>query len=340
MRSTTTRGAALCGARGIMRVYHPGFGVSVPVDRTFLSDDPDTAVAQTIARMAQYAREDSHSPYVLRLAAQLRGAADQETIQRVWNWIRARVRFVSDREIAAPISDSPSIAEVLIRPVDLVRMPDAQEDCDGFSMLGAALFVSLGIPVAFVTVAADPHSPDQYSHVYLWVNGAAFDSSHGPYLGWEAQNRFGKRQLWSVETGMPIMRGGGSSLGMVRRGGLGDVLCPDGTTQPTITDCLNAGSFPSGGGGATATAPDFYQTLVTQGMSAALAILKARYAVPPPGTLITTRAGTIATAGAPGGVSPFGVSLTPAGVVTQGVPGWAWIVGGGVLLFVLMRGKR
>lgn len=295
--------------------FHPGFGASVPTERSFLSDDPDTAVAQTIARMAQYAREDSGSPAIKRLAGQLAGVTPQESVFRVWNWIRARVRFVSDRELAAPLSDHTSIAEVLIRPVDLIRMQDAQEDCDGFSMLGAALFLALGIPVSFVTVAADPHSPDQFSHVYLWVNGAAFDASHGPFLGWEAQNRFGKRQLWSVQNGMPMM--GRSPRGLR---GLGDdqVL-----------------SFPMVTGGGTAT-PDFWQTLLNQGVSASLSILKARYAVPPPGTLIQTPGGTIATAGAPGS-SAF--SLSTAGGFATGIPSWVWIAGAGLVLVMVLNKK-
>lgn len=295
-----------------MREFHPGFGVAVPSERSFLSDDPDTAVAQTIARMALYVRQDARTPEIKRLAGQLAGATPQESVFRVWNWIRARVRFVSDRELAAPISDNVSIAEVLIRPVDLIRMQDAQEDCDGFSMLGAALFLALGIPASFVTVAADPHSPNQFSHVYLWVNGAAFDASHGPFLGWEAQNRFGKRQLWSVQNGMPMMAQ--SSRGLR---GLGDTPV----------------SFPMVTGGDSGFD---WGSLISQGTQAGLSILKARYAVPPPGTLIQTQGGTIATAGAPG-TSAF--SLSTSGGFASGIPSWVWIAGAGLVLLLVVKKK-
>lgn len=317
MRSKSVQRRRLARRLGPMRVYHPGFGTSVPVDRSFLSDDPDTAVAQTIARMAQYVREDSDSEQIKRLAGQLRGASVQDSVMRVWNWIRMRVRFVSDREIASAFDTSPSIAEVLIRPVDLIRMQDAQEDCDGFSMLGAAIFLTLGIPVQFVTVAADPNSPDQFSHVYLWVNGAAFDSSHGPFLGWEARNRFGKRQLWSVQNGMPMMRSAGLR-------GLGEDPAP-----------LDFG-FVTGSDPAPGSNSNFFQTLVAQGVNAATSILKARYAIPPPGTLITTPGGTIATAGAPGTSTGL---ITSTAAFSSGIPSWVWIAGAGLVLVLVLKRK-
>src|SRR5690606_29217621 len=130
-----------------------GFTDPVRVQRVELSDDPDTAVAQTIERMARYAREDSERASIQRIAAACTAQGDPVTA--VWNWIRARVRFVPDRTIATDAGRSGDIAEVLIRPADIIQMHDAQGDCDDFSMLGAALFRACGVPVVFCTVAAD-----------------------------------------------------------------------------------------------------------------------------------------------------------------------------------------
>jgi len=283
---------------------HPGFSGPVAASRSTLSDDPDTAVAQTIAVMARLAREDSASPDIVRLANQMRGGSMGETIQHVWNWIRMRVRFVQDRDVAAAASGNNSeVAEVLIRPVALIRMQDAQGDCDDFSTLGAAIFRALSIPVVFCTVAADASAPDQYSHVYLRVAGDAFDSSHGSYLGWEAPNRFGKLQMWSVEDGMPLMRGGVS--GGVSLSGLGLD-----TSAPT----------------------PWWQNLINQTLPTGLSILSARYGVPPEGTLIQTQAGVVSRTGA---ASPV---LGPGAVST--IPTWMWAAAALAVLLLVTRGGK
>lgn len=227
----------------------------------------------------------------------MRGGARADVIHRVWTWIKQRVRFVPDSVNAGYVTSSPNVAEVLIRPIDLVLMQDAAGDCDDFSMLGAAIFRALGIPVCFCTVAADPSQPDQYSHVYLYVDGSPFDASHGTYQGWECPNRFGKIQFWSVETGMPIANNGG------------------------------LGYAPAGGSA-------WWQGLLDQVSSVGLDIAKARYGVPPPGTVIQTAGGTIST----------GVSPQPGAVLNTGVnssfPSWLIpAVLAAVVLFVVM-GRR
>ena len=276
---------------------HPGFDGTVLVERVFLSDDPDTAVAETIERMARYVRADADSSTVQALAAQMRGGLRADVISRVWNWIRARVRFVPDSVNAAYVSGSPNVAEVLIRPVDMLRMRDAAGDCDDFSMLGAALFRALDIPVVFCTVAADPSQPDQFSHVYLYVDGSPFDSSHGAYLGWECPNRFGKILFWSVDTGMAMTRNG---LGFTEAG------------------------------------VPWWQALVQQGTDIGLSIAKARYGVPPAGTVIQTADGTIST-----GVSPMTASSLNVGTSygASGVPSWVWVAAAAFALFLVM-GRR
>lgn len=167
-------------------------------------DDDEARTAHTISLMAEYVRQDAKAPIVRQAAYQaishLAGRDARQEAIAVWQWVRSRVRFVHDSDFA--IGDD---AEVLVRPVDLLRMPQPSGDCDDFSMLVAALLRALGIPSAFVTVAADPRSADQYTHVYVVAmlpNGPlALDASHGPSPGWEPKPQ-GKRRVWPIDGGL------------------------------------------------------------------------------------------------------------------------------------------
>jgi hypothetical protein len=79
-------------------------------------------------------------------------------------------------------------------------------------MYVAALCESAGIPCGFVTVAADPADPSQYSHVYAVAYPkdefgrrvrVPIDASHGEYAGWEVPDRFNKRKEWMIGGFMP-----------------------------------------------------------------------------------------------------------------------------------------
>lgn len=188
-------------------IAHPQF--STPVQATVESvesTDDELATAQTIQLMAQYAREDSRSPIVRRAAAEAASqAADNSTAAiaaAVWKWIRAHVVFQLDSTTAAPVTSTPDQAELLIRPIDLLTMPQPAGDCDDQSMLCAAMLRALGIDSAYKTVAADPSAPDLYSHVYVVADTPegtiALDCSHGPHSGWEVQP-VGKTRTWRME---------------------------------------------------------------------------------------------------------------------------------------------
>jgi transglutaminase-like putative cysteine protease len=299
-------------------VYHPAFQSHIRMDRGVLPDDPDDAVAVTIERMAALVREDADAPALRKLAADLRGADCRATLQNVFNWIRGAVRFSQDVELAAPLG-SRQVVEVLIRPVDLIAMPaPGRGDCDDFSMLGAAILSALRYPVRFVTVAADGSAPDRYSHVYLrvWCAGrwVPFDSSHGPFVGWEVPDRFQKLQEWGLD-GMPVVSVGSSDLSGV---GLGFEL-------PMVGDSSSGGAWWSGA------------------LQTGLDILKARYAVPPVGTTIQTQQGfyTRQDPSAPG-VSPYGfgaqVGVTP-GAGFGGISPLL-LIGGLVALVLVMKGNK
>ena len=199
--------------------YHPAFAGVIRYeieDRP--SDDDEECTAQTVAKMARYIREDSASPIIRQAAHAAAGAwrNARKEAEAVHEWIRGHVRFVPDDQLAEelnlerPILRRPAFAEVLVRPVDLLTMPDPRGDCDDFAMLTGAMLRALGIESELRTAAAEPEDPSVYSHVYVIAHlpgrgRLALDSSHGPYPGWEVQPA-GKVTDWPIEETHPMIR--------------------------------------------------------------------------------------------------------------------------------------
>lgn len=188
-------------------VSHPQFaGGQARASVLPAPNDDEEATAQTIALMAQYAREDSLSPIVREAAFDAARTAGDNSIdallQSVFTWIQSRIRFQLDSVTAAPVAADPEQTEVLIRPVDLLTMPRPAEDCDGYSMLCAAVLRALGINSSFRTVAADASAPDRYTHVYVVAHtpggDVAMDTSHGDRPGWEVRP-VGKTRTWRLD---------------------------------------------------------------------------------------------------------------------------------------------
>lgn len=186
------------------RLNHPVLGnvryTSVP-----LSLDPDTQVQQAIALMSRYAIADAQTPEVMKDAEYAAGEGGGDPVEGAYRYAKRKLRFVED----ASILTNPDVVEVLIRPVDvslISRMGGTgfvQGDCDDFSMYVAALLLAQNVACTFATVAADPESPDAYSHVYVVAYPQAgkrvpVDASHGKHVGWEAPSRFGKMREWDL----------------------------------------------------------------------------------------------------------------------------------------------
>jgi len=212
-------------------VFHPGFGSVVRYDTTTLSDDPDTQTAQVVGIMSQYASEDATSPEIRGDLESVLGAGWQDrldkptVVERLYGHVKGKIQFLPDITMAQPVVERlgsqvqwTPVVEVLIRPRDMsVMCMDGScrraGDCDDFSMYLASLLLAAGIPCNFVTVAADARAPEQFSHVYVaaYPGGYAsrervpLDASHGACVGWEVENRFGKRQEWPVG-GSGLMR--------------------------------------------------------------------------------------------------------------------------------------
>ncbi|MCC7497316.1 MAG: transglutaminase domain-containing protein [Bryobacterales bacterium] len=232
---------------------HPRFGRRLVTMQTAARPaDDETATAQTIGVMAALVREDARSPIVRQAAmqsiAELGSRDERKEIASVFKWVKRHVRYRADAELAqdTPAQD-PDTTEVLIRPVDLLTMPEPTGDCDDFAMLTAALLRALGIRANFVTIAADEEDPTRYSHVFLEAitssgERIALDTSHGPRPGWQAP-AVGKSKTWSID-------------------------------QPMQQSTLGA------------TEPAWWQTLVNTGVNTASGILSARYGHAPQGTYI------------------------------------------------------
>lgn len=193
--------------------YHPQFLGPVHAVVTPLPDDSDAATNITVQWMAEKAAVDSSSELVhaaMRDAVSGGGADSFPGLCRaVHSWVRSHVRFIPDRVPAAG-AGQPADTEVLIRPVDLLRMPEPAGDCDCISMLVAAMLLAAraalrlrDLELYFVAVGADGWRPREFSHVYVYAiaHGVVMpiDASHGPVAGWEVQNRFGKKRVWSVD---------------------------------------------------------------------------------------------------------------------------------------------
>jgi hypothetical protein len=183
-------------------------------------DDPDGQVADTINLMSEYVRSDARSPEVIKEAATVApmGTPPDEVVEAVFWHVKRLISFQHDDVTAAPLatrlaqaglSDIPVI-EVLIRPRDMVTWREDTGrgqvgDCDDYAMLTAALLRAHGISSSFVTAAADPRVPGQYSHVYVAAyppsGRIALDTSHGAYPGWEVENA-SRKEEWPVDAGL------------------------------------------------------------------------------------------------------------------------------------------
>lgn len=193
------------------RVSHPHLGeVNWRID--VLPEDADGQVAATVDRMRHYAVEDAGSPEIRQAAVEVRQMGGGGRPEDVFAYVKGRVGFQLDEEMAAPFGD-PDIIEVLIRPRDMHGMQSAgggTGDCDDFVMYGASILLALGCEVSFVTVAADPRDPERFSHVYLAAYGkdgtrTPLDISHGDEPGWEVTQ---EQQVYRF-TEWPVKGGGG-----------------------------------------------------------------------------------------------------------------------------------
>jgi hypothetical protein len=184
-------------------------------EATLTGDDPDQQVADTIDLMRRYVQEDYATPDVKEEAV-LAVLYGSNPLDGIFYHVKRMIRFQPDEmtsNLAKGLGGAIPVVEVLIRPRDMVTFPvdtggmGRVGDCDDYAMLTAALLKARGIDCSFVTVAADPRVPGQYSHVYVAAypkdgGRVPMDTSHGAAPGWEVEENVTRREEWPIDTGL------------------------------------------------------------------------------------------------------------------------------------------
>lgn len=168
-------------------------GRRVEVERAAASGDTDAATRQTVEKMCEYIKAGIADPMVQRCAEyawRRFGMGLPSLDMKAWAvfwWVKHCIRFRQDEATMFQVGLEDE-QDLLIAPALLVRMKDPAEDCDGFTMLGAAMLSILGVPVYIATVAVSPDEPRRWSHVFpvavLPSGVLPLDMSHGPGPGW------------------------------------------------------------------------------------------------------------------------------------------------------------
>lgn len=138
-----------------------------------LPKDKDQQVAITVTAMIQQVVSGAWDPAVRTLAERLALAKRSRSAvaQNASEFIRRKVTFRFD----------PGDIELLRTPAafarDILASRVVAGDCDDMATLLASLLFSLGVPVAFVTIATSPHRPE-FRHVFVAARA-------GPRGEWE-----------------------------------------------------------------------------------------------------------------------------------------------------------
>lgn len=127
-----------------------------------LPKDKDAQVALTVTAMIQQAVSGAWDPALRSLAERMTvGQRTRSGIaHRASELIRQKVTFRFDPKDIELLRTPSALAR------DLLASRDVAGDCDDMACLLASLLFSLGIPVAFVTIATSPHRPE-FRHVFV-----------------------------------------------------------------------------------------------------------------------------------------------------------------------------
>jgi hypothetical protein len=233
----------------------------IALERIATDDNTDTLTQATVQKMCALIRDSATDPLVQQCAAYAKkhfacGSIDPAALAwGVFWYVKHCVKFRSDEGTMMQVGERA--LDLLTAPAVLVRMKDPSEDCDGFTMLSAAMLTILGVPVLVTTVAVDLDDPRRWSHVFLCVviNGRVMplDTSHGKAPGWMVpRSRVNRWQAWNLDgspssvqmptnhglhgyvaTGVGQMRGRRRLPVVLRRRGIGQ---DDGTDDETETN--------------------------------------------------------------------------------------------------------
>jgi len=197
------------GLRASGTTYQPELGSVVPWRVDTVPDDPAAQVAYTIGLMNDGALDSAATPELQRDAETARTLGNGDVVTGAHTLVRSALRFREDADTAGwlQLPGNSDTVEVLTSPVDLSRAVAAglqpAEDCDGYAMYVASVLLAAGVPCAYVTVAADPYQPGDYSHVYVAAYPAGrgrivLDASHGEWAGWECPDQWNRKREWPL----------------------------------------------------------------------------------------------------------------------------------------------
>lgn len=210
---------------------------AIALERIPTDDNTDELTQTTVKKMCALIRDSSTDPIVKRCAAYAKnhfasGSSDPAALAwGVFWYVKHCVKFRSDEGTMMQVGEQA--LDLLTAPAVLVRMQNPSEDCDGFTMLSAAMLTILGVPVLVTTVATDLDDPRRWSHVFLCaiINGRVtpLDTSHGKAPGWMVpRDRINRFQTWTLDgkpadVKIPNYQG---LHGYVGRGARGGVMMP------------------------------------------------------------------------------------------------------------------
>lgn len=280
----------------------------------------EAGTAQTLRVARQLVDAGVKDPRVNRTAIEIvRGTPqydDLAKIEAIYNWVTANFTYIQD-----PVG--PNGAKETLRPVvDLLQLRAG--DCDDINaVLFPALFGTLGYRTRIVTIAGDPQSPREFSHVYCEVE---FEGEWIPIDAARPGARFGeeppyyfRKKTWPMTDANSFSLMGERTLnGYV--GAVGDV-------HRAMGDSLRRAGMGDMG--------DAAQDIAAAGTAAAQ-VISAANQNPYSSSFYTNNPYGLATAAAPGLVAPgLGyptVSLTSNSIVP-------WLIGAALVALILVERK-
>lgn len=178
-------------------------GIPVNVEAVWTHPlDTDRSTADTIQVMRRLALRGAKTPQVQVYCQGLETLSPRETVGALYRRVKQTLRFREDESISVELGHRVD-AEVVTAPEALLSMPIPEGDCDDYSTLLAACLLASDpyTGVSFGTLAVDEEDPYRWSHVYVvaYVDGERIplDASHGPYVGWEKDTAYRRRE-WPI----------------------------------------------------------------------------------------------------------------------------------------------
>jgi hypothetical protein len=293
----------------------------------------EAGTAQTIALMRSLIDEAVADAGFVRFAVDLirnvQAYDDLGEAHAVYKWVQGHIRFTKD----------PVTKEKLYPPQELLNIRAG--DCDDISMLLAAFLIALGYPARLITLAANPASPSEFSHVYVegevppgssnWVpmDAARVDAEFGV-----APPSYSRKRAWSLTDDSY------QDLGRSRpRHALSGYQRFAQYRGPVFIGADDGGS--GWGRGVRGLGDDANDALIAQSIAELPVIMYASQGVPVSSTAVSPY-GTYSTGYTPGaGIPPAGYQIPGSAIGAASssmLP--ILLIGGGLLMAVMMMGKK